>query len=98
MLTFEDLNSAYPVKYLLENIGLRKVEERENYFRFSSPFKEDKNPSMVLYKKNLMCIDFSSNYTKSFFTFVKDITGDSLFNVAGLDKEKINSKMFENSL
>ena len=53
---------------------------------------------MVLYKKNLMCIDFSSNYTKSFFTFVKDITGDSLFNVAGLDKEKINSKMFENSL
>lgn len=98
MINFEELNSIYPVGHLLENLGLQKVEEREKYFRFSSPFKEDKNPSMVLYKENLMCIDFSSRYKKSLFTFVKDLTGESLYSVTGIDMKKVGSKMFENSL
>jgi len=98
MISYEELNSIYPVSLLLENLGLQKVEEREKYYRFSSPFKTDKNPSMVLYKDNLMCIDFSSRYRNSLFSFVKDLTGESLYSVAGLDKGKLYGKMFENSL
>lgn len=98
MISHEELNRIYPIITLLENLGLKKIEEREKYYKFSSPFREDKNPSMVLYKNNLMCIDFSSRYKNNLFSFVKDITGETLYSVTGIDRKKLYGKMFENSL
>lgn len=98
MITFDDLNSLYLVENLLLDVGLQKVKDRGDYFQFSSPFREDKNPSMVLYKKNLYCVDFSSGYRKNFFSFVRDVTGKSLFDAAGIDRNSLDSHFFESTL
>ena len=98
MLSYEELNSIYPVRTLLLSLNVSKLQETEDYFKFSSPFREDRNPSMILYKKNLFCIDFASDYRASIFKFVKDLTGESLFSFADIDRNNISSTIFSSSL
>lgn len=98
LLDYHTLNTLYPVERLLTLMGLDKVKDRGDYISFSSPFREDKNPSMVLYKKTLQCIDFASNYKSSLFSFTKELTGTNLFDLTGVDKNRLNDALFNKSL
>lgn len=97
-MSFEELNSLYPVKALLSILNLQRITENSEYFKFSSPFREDKNPSMILYKKNLFCIDFASGYKASIFKFVKDLTGSNFYDFTEIDRTSISSNAFSSSL
>jgi hypothetical protein len=97
-LSYQELELVYPVRTILDNLGLNRIEESSSYFKFSSPFREDKNPSMVLYKKNLFCIDFASGYRASLFKLVKDMTGQTLYTYTDIDPKKFSSNIFKSSL
>jgi DNA primase len=93
-LTFSELESLISVRSLLSDCGASKIQDKGEYFVFSSPFHEDKNPSMTLYKHNLFCIDFSMNYRKSLNSFVKETTGFTLFETLGLTLKDRMDKSF----
>lgn len=97
-LSYENLNSIYPIRDILISLGLEKITETSSLFKFSSPFREDREPSMVLYKKNLYCIDFSSGYKASLFTLIKKLTGQSFFAFTNTDSSKLFSSMFTANL
>jgi hypothetical protein len=97
-MTFDDLNALYPVKSLLENIGLRNIKEKEDYFIFSSPFRKDTNPSMALYKSNLFCLDFAGDYRASLHGLIKELTGETLYSYTNIDPAKLSSSVFRASL
>jgi len=97
-ITYEELNSIYQVRSLLENLGLLKIKEREKFFLFSSPFRKDRNPSMALYKSNLFVIDFSSGYRNSLSKFMKELVGKDLQEYLGIDKKEFDAMVFKNSL
>lgn len=98
MITHDELNSIYPIENLLNSLGLKRIKDRGDYYQFSSPFHEDKKPSMVLYKKNLFCIDFSRDYRASLFKLVKDISGTDIFSYANIDKSQFKDFAFNQSL
>ncbi len=98
MITFDELNAIYPVRSLLEDLGIDKIEENTQRYKFSSPFREDKNPSSVLYKNNLYCVDFSSGFEGSIFKLVREITGQNLYTYCGIDTNSLSDSVFSSSL
>lgn len=97
-LSFEDLDSMYSIKMLLNDLNLKNVEENSSYFKFFSPFRDEKTPSTILFKKNLFCIDFGSGYRASLFKLVKDLTGQTLYSLTNIDPKIFSSNVFNNSL
>ncbi len=61
----------------LDSLGI-KYKETAAYFSFSSPFRSDSNPSMVLYKDNGFVIDFGGAYKAPFSRFYFEVTGKHL--------------------
>lgn len=96
MLSFDDIDSLYPLGSLLESIGAKKLKDKGEYFHFSSPLREDKNPSMVMYKKNLYCIDFSGHFKGSLFKLYKEVTGESLLDFVGMNQKDIANSFYSN--
>jgi DNA primase len=94
MLTYNEIDSQLSVVSLLRECGATKIQDKGSYISFSSPFHEDKNPSMVLYKENLFCVDFSRGYRKSLFTFVWDTLQQNLFSLLGITKKESIEKNF----
>jgi len=78
-----DSNTA---KLILNSIGLENVlksmgfryKDTGDYFTVSSPFREDKNPSMVVYKNSGHCRDFGGSFSGSIFKLFKSVTGQSI--------------------
>ena len=98
LLNYDDLNSLYPIRLLLSDLGINKISESSSGFKFSSPFREDKNPSAVLFKNSLYCIDYSGGFSGSIFSLVKEITGENLFSYIGIDKGNIRDFLFKNTV
>ena len=93
-MTFNDLNALLSVEMLFSQLGISKVKDCGDYYSFSSPFREDKNPSMVMYKDNLMCIDFANGYKKGLFKLVEELTGQKFTEFTGIDPKDLSSMMF----
>jgi len=93
-LTYNEINSLYSVEGLLRECGAQKIVDKGTYLSFSSPFREDKNPSMVLYKDDLGCVDFAGDFAGSFFSFVKKSTGQNINQIIGVTNEEILNKKY----
>jgi len=78
-MTPEEFLRVYPVDVILKKLGMDNLTESSDYWRFSSPFRTDKNPSMVCYKSKAYCIDFGGTFKGSIFSLSKEITGQSLY-------------------
>lgn len=98
MISYQELNSIYPVYNILSSLGVKNLKERDEYFHFCSPFREDKNPSMALYKNNLFAVDFAGNYSASIFKLIKDLTNRDLYDYIGVAYEEFSSFVFNNTL
>lgn len=94
-LSYEELDSIQSVRSILESLGVQKLKDNGDYFHFSSPLREDKNPSMVLYKKNLFCIDFSGLFRGSIFKLYKEVTGESLLKDLKIDRNAFANVLYE---
>ncbi len=95
VMSYEQLNTVVPVSVLLESLGARDIKDKGDYLLFRSPFREDKHPSMVLYKNNLFIIDFSGFYKGSIFNFYKFCMGESFFSAyKDLLRNIINNNYF----
>lgn len=78
-------------------IGIKVVKKGGNYW-FSSPFRDDRKPSMICYTENFYCIDFAGDFKGSIFKLFREITGKSLFNYFDVDNTFLLDKTFENAL
>lgn len=97
--TFEEIDALYPVEAILAQMGLQNVQDKGRYFIFSSPYREDKNPSMVLYKNNLMCVDFGTNFKRHFFSFFREVYGQQLLDFLNVPKaERGDFPLFQKPL
>lgn len=74
-LSYEEVESFVSVLFALSLTGAKKIQDKGDYISFSSPFRDDRNPSMVLYKSNLFCIDFSGAFRGHLYKFYKEATG-----------------------
>lgn len=93
-LSYNEINSLYSVERILLECGARKLVDTGEYFSFSSPFREDKNPSMVMYKNDLFCIDFAAKYSAPLHKFVKDCTGTNLNDLIGISNEEVLNRKY----
>lgn len=91
-------NSIEELAQFLKSIGLSKVSVGSEYVRFSSPYREDKTPSMVCYFDNLYCIDFGSDTKLPLFRMVNDLTHQSIYTILGIDRKDIASSFFTRDL
>ncbi len=85
------------VESILMTIGVSYQKKGDNYW-FSSPFREDKKPSMILYTENFFCIDFAGDWKGSLFKLFRELTGESLFNYFNIGNTFLMDKTFENVL
>lgn len=93
-LSYSEIDSLYSVQAILRECGVKKLVDKGGYFSFSSPFREDKNPSMVLYKDTLGCIDFAGDFKGNLFSFVKQSLGQSLYDFIGTSTPEILEKKY----
>ena len=93
-LTYEEINVLYPIEGLLKECGVTKLTDKGAYLSFSSPFREDRNPSMTLYKNSLGCIDFAGEFSGNLFSFVKRSLGLELYEVIGTTTEEVLNKKY----
>ena len=93
----KELIDSYGLENVLKSLGLEKITEGEDKYKFSSPFREDNNPSMVCYKNGYYCIDFGGDFRGSIFKLIKEITGQSSLKFFGVT-DNISSWMFQHSL
>ena len=94
LLTYELLTQISSVTSLLAECGAKNVVDKGSYFSFSSPFREDKNPSMVLYKSNMVCVDFGGTVGGSFSYFFFKSTGVSLVKYLDLGQMSFLDKTY----
>lgn len=94
-LSYEELDAVFPVRSILDSMGIQKLKDRGDYFHFSSPLREDKNPSMALYKSNLFCIDFAGYFKGSLFKLYTEVTGNNFFNEFGINKIKFLNNLYD---
>ncbi len=87
-ITYSEIEIHTSVESLLFECGASQISDKGDYISFSSPFHEDKNPSMVLYKDTLMCIDFSYDYKKHLNSFVYDTLEISLWKFLGVSRSE----------
>jgi len=93
----KELVESYGLENVLESLGLEKITEGEDKYKFSSPFRRDSNPSMVCYKNGYYCIDFGGDFRGSIFTLIKELTGQSSLKFFGVT-DNVSSWMFQQSL
>lgn len=91
-----ELLENYGIENILHMLGISNIKETSDYYSFSSPWRTDKNPSMVLYKRNLYCVDFGGSFKGSLFKLIKIMSGRSAYSF--LDIKDIHSNVFERSL
>lgn len=85
----------------IENIFIAlaiPIKVREDKVWFSSPFREDRHPSVCCYLSNFFCIDFASEWKGSIFKLFREVTGRSLFNFFSIDNSFLLNKTFEGLL
>ena len=88
-LTLDDIETLTSVESLLRECGVSgKILDSGGYYTFRSPFHEDRHPSMILYKENLYCIDWSGEFRGSLSRFYKETTGKSLYRELGLTQKE----------
>lgn len=75
-----------------------KTKVREGKIWFSSPFREDKHPSVCCYTNNFFCVDFASEWKGSVFKLFREVTGKSLFSYFTVDSSFLLDKTFETAL
>ena len=93
-LTYEMIEQIDSVQSLLYECGAKNITDRGAYLSFSSPFREDKNPSAVLYKNNLSCVDFGGDIGGSFSYFYYKCTNESLVKRLNLTETEFSNKIF----
>lgn len=91
-----EILKEYGEENILTLLGVENLTDKGDYWSFSSPWRQDKNPSMVLYKENLYCIDFGGGFKGSLFKLIKEMSGQSAFTL--LNIKDAYSASFENSL
>lgn len=94
LLTHDDIDSLYPVYSILQECGATNLTDSGAYYTFSSPFREDKNPSMILYKNSMFARDFGGGFAGSIFVLVRQALGISLFKLIGHNPSEFLSKKF----
>lgn len=77
-ITFSVADSIHPVTALLAECGAKNIIDKGSSISFSSPFREDRNNSGVLYKDNFTCVDFGGSVSGHFSYFFFKCTGKSL--------------------
>jgi 5S rRNA maturation endonuclease (ribonuclease M5) len=82
----------------LKSIGLSKVSLGGEYVKFSSPYREDRDPSMVCYFDNLYCIDFGSDTKVPLSKLVNDLTHQNIYSILGIDRKDTMSSYFTRDL
>lgn len=93
-LTYAAISQISSIPSLLIECGAKNITDRGDYFSFSSPFREDKNPSAVLYKQNLVVVDFGGDISGSFSYFFYQCTGQSLAKFLDLDYKSFLDKSY----
>lgn len=95
-LSYYEIDAVYSVISILQECGAKRVVDKGSYLSFSSPFREDKNPSMVLYKNTLACVDFAGDFSGSLYGLVKVCLGISLYKLIGTSTSQIMENRFFN--
>lgn len=93
----KELIDSYGAETILRSLAVEKLSDKEYKFEFSSPFRTDRNPSMVCYKNTYFCVDFGGSFRGSLARLVKELTGKTLFEFLDV-KDSIGSFMFSQSL
>lgn len=97
VLTIEDINSGSSVEDCLRACGVSgRISDMGRYYSFSSPFHDDKHPSMVLYKDTLACIDWSGDFRGSLNKLMKEKTGVSLYKYLGITPKERDDTYYKN--
>lgn len=90
-------------KQVIDSIGLKNiftsmgisVQDKGDRLQFSSPFREDRNPSMSCYKENNWCVDFAGEFRGSIFALFREVTGKSLFSYYEVAKDFLMNQSFD---
>lgn len=82
----------------LRSIGLSKVSVGSNHVKFSSPFRSDRDPSMVCYFDNLFCVDFGSDTKMHLNRLVNTLTHKNLYTLLNVDQKDVASTFFTKDL
>lgn len=91
----DDINATTTVESILRVCGVQgRIADMGGYYQFSSPFHEDRHPSMVLYKDNLYCIDFSGDFKGSLSRFMKITIGQSLYRYLGMSQKEKDDRYY----
>lgn len=77
-INYKNISQQISLESLLYECGASNIEDKDDYILFSSPFREDKNPSSVVYKDTLVTIDFGGDFRGSFSYFYFKCTGKNL--------------------
>lgn len=94
---FKQVIDSIGLKNIFTSMGI-KVQDKGDRLQFSSPFREDKNPSMSCYKENNWCVDFAGEFRGSIFKLFREVTGKSLFSYYEVAKDFLMNKSFESLL
>lgn len=95
-LTYNLLSQITSIPSLLLECGAKNITDKGDYISFSSPFREDKNPSCVLYKQSLVCVDFGGTINGPFSYFFYNCTGISLVKYLQLDYKSFIDETYFN--
>lgn len=73
------------VESILHAMGIGTLSDKGRYFLFSSPFRDDKNPSMVAYKQDGYCVDFGGTFSGPISRLYKEVSGRSIIDDFGFE-------------
>lgn len=93
-------------KEIVDSIGLHSIfntmgisfRDKGDRLEFSSPFRDDKHPSMSCYKNRNWCVDFAGEFKGSIFKLFREVTGKSLFSYYDVSSTFLLNKTFESFL
>lgn len=86
------------IQNVLGSLGISRIKDKGDYYMFSSPFRADKNPSMVCYKSSQYCRDFGGDFSGSLNWLCKTLTGKSLFQYLGIARPHLKDTEFKETL
>lgn len=96
-LSIDDVLAVTTIESLLRDCGVvGKIVDCGGYYLFRSPYHEDKHPSMILYKENLYCIDWSGEFHGSLSRLLKDHVGKSLYQYLGISQKDRDNNYYKN--